>query len=611
MHSPGLNAEEELAVGTKIDSANRSVTPLARFGSRVPVLVLSYLAVVGMVLTPLQSSAQESFADPAGVTASVLREHDKLVRGVTFSPDGSRLASVGDDETVLLWDVAAGKVLRTFRGHSARIRCVAFSPDGTRLASASDDGTSKLWSVATGEVQRTFTEPNSVVYTLAFSPDGERLATVDDQFNIKLWDVFSGETFRTFSGHTGQVVSIAFSPDGTRLASASRDYTVRTWDVGSGKMIRTYRGHTDWVRGVAFSPNGTRLASASDDRTLKIWDVATGSVLRTLRGHEGVVHALAFSPNGSRLASASWDRTLKLWDASTGDALLTLRGHQAPVHGVAFSPDDGHLASASGDKTVKIWPLAEPKMTDIPSQPPQISCSAVILEPSGNKALDADETAVLRLKVSNSGSGYARGIKAVISNDASGLNVQGISHLGDLAPGESRLHEIPIKSNRTLANGLASLTISVSDQNGFDAPTFVKRFETRAYKIPRFVVEIGVEDFNNDGVFDLGEQISLKIVVNNQGGLARGVTLDVNGPEGLLWLGKKSGTSVGDIPPGGTRDATFSFVLRNRYSGPPTVPFQVVVGEARVDLGKTLPFTLTLNQAFPRILHIDGEGPGN
>ena len=70
---------------------------------------------------------------------------------MAFSPDGTRLASAGDDGTVRVWDAATGQEALTLKGHTAEVSSVAFSPDGTRLASAGDDSTVKVWDAATGQ----------------------------------------------------------------------------------------------------------------------------------------------------------------------------------------------------------------------------------------------------------------------------------------------------------------------------------------------------------------------------------------------------------------------------------------------------------------------------
>ncbi|MCP4358409.1 MAG: hypothetical protein GY796_10375, partial [Chloroflexi bacterium] len=72
--------------------------------------------------------------------------HTELIWDITFSPDGQLLASGSDDETVMLWDVAARQPLGLPLLSGDRVRSVAFSPDGRTLASAGrNDGAIVLW----------------------------------------------------------------------------------------------------------------------------------------------------------------------------------------------------------------------------------------------------------------------------------------------------------------------------------------------------------------------------------------------------------------------------------------------------------------------------------
>ena len=56
---------------------------------------------------------------------------------VSFSPDGTKVASGSRDKTVKLWDVTSGECLQTLEGHSDDVMSVSFSPDGTKVASGS------------------------------------------------------------------------------------------------------------------------------------------------------------------------------------------------------------------------------------------------------------------------------------------------------------------------------------------------------------------------------------------------------------------------------------------------------------------------------------------
>jgi WD40 repeat protein len=67
------------------------------------------------------------------------------IRSLAFSPDGRTLATCGEHDAVILWEVLTGKQRQALRGHGTNVWCVAFSPDGRRLASAGADGTVLLW----------------------------------------------------------------------------------------------------------------------------------------------------------------------------------------------------------------------------------------------------------------------------------------------------------------------------------------------------------------------------------------------------------------------------------------------------------------------------------
>src|SRR5262249_23045084 len=83
---------------------------------------------------------------PEGTMERVLKGHTASVRHVTFTPDGARLATLGNDRTARLWDPATGAELCALRSSYQFVEfgCVAFSPDGTRLAFPTADGTLQI-----------------------------------------------------------------------------------------------------------------------------------------------------------------------------------------------------------------------------------------------------------------------------------------------------------------------------------------------------------------------------------------------------------------------------------------------------------------------------------
>jgi len=283
--------------------------------------------------------------------------HSSSVWSVVFSPDGKTLASGSSDNTIKLWDMATGKLLKTLAGHSSSVWSVVFSPDGKTLASGSNDKNIKLWDVTTGKPLKTLTGHSSLVTSIVFSPDGKTLTSGSSDNTIKLWDVTTGKPLKTLTGHTKEVRSVVFSPDGKTLASGSNDKTIKLWDVATGKQLKTLTGHSSSVTSVVFSPDSKTLASGSYDSTIKLWEVTTGKSLKNLAGHSSSVMSVVFSPDGKTLASGSYDNTIKFWDVATDKKLTNLTGHSGAVWSMIFSPDGKTLASGSSDKTIKFWDM--------------------------------------------------------------------------------------------------------------------------------------------------------------------------------------------------------------------------------------------------------------
>ncbi|KAJ6456305.1 hypothetical protein DFH09DRAFT_1505558 [Mycena vulgaris] len=326
-----------------------------------------------------------------------------MVLSVVYSPDGTRIASGSNDNTIRVWDAVTGQLVgEPLVGHSDSVLSVAFSPDGTRIASGSDDKTVRVWGAATGQpVGEPLTGHSGSVWSVVFSPDGRHIASGSADKTIRVWDTMMGQLVgEPLAGHSDSVWSVAFSPDGMHIASGSADKTIWVWDAATGQPVgEPLAGHSGSVWSVVFSPDGTHIASGSAEKTIRVWDIVTGQLAgEPLAGHSNSVWSVAFSSDGTRIASGSTDETIRVWDTVTRQPIgEPLVGHSGSVCAVVFSPDGTHIASGSADKTIRVWDTVMGQPSSEPLAGHSDSVWSVAFSPDGTRIASGSDDKTIRV----------------------------------------------------------------------------------------------------------------------------------------------------------------------------------------------------------------------
>jgi len=242
-----------------------------------------------------------------------LKGHEQSIESMAISKDGKTLVTGSEDQTILVWDIAAGKVVQTLKGHTGGIIAVAITPDGKKVASASTDKTLKIWDVATAKDTATLKvevekkeepkkeEPKKV------DPKKEEPKKVDPKKEAP-----KKEDPKKTAAEQARIASVAFSPDGSKLAAGNLEGSVKIYDAADGKEIGELKTN-DGTWALAFSPEGSKLATGGWDQTIRVWDLASKKDVQTIKAHMGAITALDFSPDGSVIASGGTDNLVKLW----------------------------------------------------------------------------------------------------------------------------------------------------------------------------------------------------------------------------------------------------------------------------------------------------------
>ncbi|GKT40587.1 ribosome assembly protein rrb1 [Colletotrichum spaethianum] len=142
-----------------------------------------------------------------------------------------RLVSASDDFTMYLWDPSQGtKPVARMLGHQKQVNHVTFSPDGTLIASAGWDNHTKIWSARDGKFINTLRGHVAPVYQCAFSADSRLLVTASKDTTLKVWSMATCKLQVDLPGHQDEVYAVDWSPrDGMRVGSGGKDKAVRLW----------------------------------------------------------------------------------------------------------------------------------------------------------------------------------------------------------------------------------------------------------------------------------------------------------------------------------------------------------------------------------------------
>ncbi|MBI3725469.1 protein kinase [bacterium] len=191
------------------------------------------------IATSRQSAPIQLIDSTAGFAATDVPEITTEAN-VAFRPDGRMLAVLCAD-SVTLFDVASRRPLGTLKGHKAQVTSLAWSPDGTRLASGGTDQTIRIFDVVSLKETSVLRSPRTWTTAVAWSPDGNWIVSGGpERSGLVLWDVEKARTAAYLPGHSAGVNAVAWSPDSRTIASASGDRTVRLWPLG--KMLEAPKG---------------------------------------------------------------------------------------------------------------------------------------------------------------------------------------------------------------------------------------------------------------------------------------------------------------------------------------------------------------------------------
>lgn len=176
---------------------------------------------------------------------------------VSFSPDGSRVATSADDGLIKLWDIDRRVALWSKRSRTSAPATLEFSPDGRWIVEGDYNDPPVVWDARTGDVVHVLSEIPQAPYPV-HSPDGSRIL-------MGGWDgalyIVDAQSRRVLERRADLGVRVGVGPrwtsDGRHVVTDIESYGFAVWTIGESRARAWEPDFDPRYRGVRVYPSPT------------------------------------------------------------------------------------------------------------------------------------------------------------------------------------------------------------------------------------------------------------------------------------------------------------------------------------------------------------------
>ncbi len=336
-------------------------------------------------------------------------------RGITFGPEGARLAVLSDEEgeELSFWEVATRKALQRHKlstlGNEASPAWGPFAPGGNRrrwlgsfsitaigqcIAVISPDRQGlHLFDSASAALIRDLKMPGHRLLGVFAVAEGRHFVTIElglESGALPPEEAQGHRGSRNDSRHFALEVClydpeqlsrplatlarwepsaasrdllpgspiVAISPDGKTVATAgSREPIVSLWAIEDGHSLGKIDTQSE-LTAITLGPSG--LLATAGNGAVRLWETDTKTVLPSFTPYQSNVRLLRFNPKGTLLAVAGEGTNIELWDPAAPSDVVAVLPTADRLADLAFSPDGQTLAAATRGPTTAMWTLNNP-----------------------------------------------------------------------------------------------------------------------------------------------------------------------------------------------------------------------------------------------------------
>ena len=323
---------------------------------------------------------------------------DDIPKTLTYWKD--IIAAGFESGQIIILDAVTGIQMAILPKHTSCVTALTFSSDGTTLASGSNDRTIKLWDIQTGGLIRTILATSHFL-SISISVDNGTIACLYMDGRIGLWDTNPRGIPVTTNYDQANSVSFSLTNPKVLLIASSISDTVLQWNIDTPEPMPIHGDIHIWSQRAAFSFDRTCWILSQGSKAT-VYKSGSGMVIARLQAPcpDSSFHIYwSISPSG-KYVICSFDTTVFVWEITGTDPHLvnTFIGHTGVITSAIFS---SFPISSSSDQSIKFWQIgpsstelgAADEMTPSSTSPPPITIS---IQAKDKVAISVDEAGVVK-----------------------------------------------------------------------------------------------------------------------------------------------------------------------------------------------------------------------
>lgn len=198
---------------------------------------------------------------------------------LTWNEEGTRLAYVGLDNSIGIWDAISGESIANYPGSDDTVLTLTWNGPSTPVATGIHNGKLQFWNVAAPQSRMTICDAGGddrSILGVAWSVNQEFIAVAHASAVVSIWERSPGDAWQhrmSFSADGQRSLAMAWHPDGTRLFSAGADHQIRIWDTSHPHSLLSLENVGSPIREIRCDISGRCLTGVTEAGTVHEWQV--------------------------------------------------------------------------------------------------------------------------------------------------------------------------------------------------------------------------------------------------------------------------------------------------------------------------------------------------